>query len=309
MTQDLGAEDQRDIAARFSRLMRLVTHDGDAERPPEIRDGLVDRLRDALDRQLPHFPAEDAAFVAGSFVIEASVHRGATTEVSRLRHRDLGSLHAMKTVAADHADDAVARALLLREARIGLDFRHPHLIHTQTALRLGDGRPAIVTEWAGGGSLSQRLVHGAILPFAGVLKTMSGLLGGLAAMHEADYVHCDIAPGNLFFADNGFGHLQIGDFGVALERGGRHREFDIETAMTPAFAPREQAAGEPAEPAWDLYAAGCIMSVLIERCSGPEGAIGQLRDIATRLRGGSLSTALPSAAAALELLEHVRQQP
>jgi type VI secretion system protein ImpN len=298
MSSDLPAEDLEEIASRFSGLLHTLMHDGKGERSSDTRDMLIDRLRDALDRRLPQFPLGNPAFIAGSFLLEETIDRRERTEVSRLRHRDLGTLHVLKTVVADRTNDDIARRLLLREARIGMSLRHPCLVETQMALRLADGRPAIVLEWAGQ-PLSRQLSSGSIAVHD-IIETMRRLLLGLQAIHEAGYVHCDISPGNLLLSGDDFSGLKIIDFGVALEQGQRHHDLDIKLAGSPSFMAPEQADDMAADPRFDLYSAGCVLNALLERCEETELSVEEIRALARYLTQTSPFMRPASAKAALD---------
>ncbi|MDK4741188.1 serine/threonine-protein kinase [Rhizobium sp. CNPSo 3464] len=307
MSNGLPSDDLEEIASRFSSLLRLLTHDGKGNRPPETQTMLIDRIRDALDRRLPHFPSDNPIFIAGSFLIEETVHRHECTEISRLRHRDLGTLHALKTVTPSHANDVGARRLLLREAEIGMALHHPHIARTQIALRLPDGRPAIVMEWAGV-PLSRRLAAGAISA-RDIVEMMSGLLSGLQAIHEAGYVHCDITPANLLLPDNDFRGLKIADFGVALKQGGRNRDLEIKMAGTPPFMAPEQADGAAADLRSDLYSAGRVLHVLLDGCEETGDDVENISAFAEHLTRPDPSMRPASAAAALGLLGTLSADP
>jgi type VI secretion system protein ImpN len=232
------------------------------------------------------------------------VHRRERIEIGRLRHRDLGTLHALKTVIADRADDAVARRLLLREARIGMALRHPRLVDIQMALRLVDGRPAIIMEWAGE-PLSQRLSSAGSVSTRDCLEAMRGLLSGLQAIHAAGYVHCDISPGNLLLLASDISGLKIADFGVALEQGGRHRDLEIKIAGTLPFMAPEQADDAAADPRSDLYSAGRVLSTLLERCDETGRHVEEIGAFAGPLSERKLSLRPASAQVALDLLDEL----
>jgi type VI secretion system protein ImpN len=147
MSADQPPDGLEDVAERFSALWRALSHDGDVPRKPAETAMLADRVRDALDRRLSRLDEATAAFIANTFVVEALVHDGKPAQIHRVRHRDLQTLHALKTLRPDHADDAVSRRLLLREARLSMTVTHRNVAGVQTALRLSDGRPALVTAW------------------------------------------------------------------------------------------------------------------------------------------------------------------
>ncbi|MBN8954814.1 MULTISPECIES: protein kinase [unclassified Rhizobium] len=290
----------RKIAASFAELLHLLGHDGKAERPKVMRDLLVDRLRDALDRRLPSLPDSEPAFIGNTFLVEAVVHRNERTEISRLRHRDLGTLHAMKTVPADRANEATIKALLLREARLGMMLSGSNLVAPQCTIRLPDGRPAIIMQWADR-SLSQRLAAGS-LSSADVKAAVKSILVGLGAIHQAGYVHGDVSPANLLLGGNDFRELKLADFGTMVEHGARYSDFDIAGVATPDFTAPELAVDTTMQFSADLYSAGRVMNLLVSHCNEIDETIIAVKAAALHLADPIPAKRPPDVAAALALI-------
>ncbi|ASR09884.1 protein kinase [Rhizobium leguminosarum bv. viciae] len=301
MTDDHPEMDFEEIARRFSHLWQALNHGS-----PETRKILVDRVRDALDRGEARLRDADCEIVANSFMLEALIHDGAATRVYRARHRDLGTLHAIKMPRPDHADDPVLRKLMLREAEIGMALRHPHIAATQTVLRLADGRPALVMEWIG--SRLAELLQARPLSLGEITSAMTSVLSGLEAIHAAGFVHCDLSPLNLL-ADGDLSRLRIADFGIALERGSRHGQFDLAFAGQPDFASPEQMAGQPLDERSDLYAAGCLLSLLLGHCNEESDETEALMALANRLSQQPPQDRPENARAALHLLGGSAKRP
>lgn len=259
---------------------------------------LVDRVRDALDRGLDKLDGSDRTIIANTFVLEALVHRGISVDVFRARHRELGTIHAIKMLRADHAHDPVARRLLLREAQIGMALHHPHIAAAQVVLRLSDGRPALVTEW-----LDHRVAElsRGSLSIKDVTTMMVALLSAISAVHAAGFVHCDLSPSNLLYGDS-IRDIKIVDFGIALEIGRRHSELDIAFAGQPDFAAPEQMAGENVDVRSDLYAAGLLLSLLLRHCRETAEKAEKLKTLAIRLSQPRPEDRPKNANAALHLL-------
>jgi serine/threonine protein kinase len=107
-----------------------------------------------------------------------------------------------------------------------------------------------------GESLAKRLDQRRQRPLARLhaLPLIEGLCRGLAHIHAAGLVHGDIKPGNLFVTVDE--RVKIIDFGVA-------RDLQSPAPATPPghtaeYASCEVLAGEPPEPADDVFSAACV---------------------------------------------------
>ena len=300
MSSEPPPEDLEAIATRFAMLWQALSQGGRGPRPPAEIRLLADRVRDALDRRVSRLEAAETSFIANSFALEATVHEGAFTRIHRLRHRDLGTLHALKALRPDQADNVVARDLLLREAGFGARLRHRHVAAATTALRLADGRPALLMDWLPS-SLSDRLRKA---PFRRdeVAGIAAALLSGLEAVHAAGLVHADLAPDNLLYDGEDLATLRIADFGIALETGQRHDDLDLAKAGRESFSAPEQLAGAPLDGRADLHACGQILHTLLERCADILDAEDPLWEFAGRLSQPDRDGRPPSASIALAML-------
>ncbi|MGZ4708897.1 MAG: protein kinase domain-containing protein, partial [Acidimicrobiales bacterium] len=84
------------------------------------------------------------------------------------------------------------------------------------------------------------------------------LLGALAAAHRAGIVHRDIKPANVLFDEAG--HAYLTDFGVATMRDATSGLTATELVIgTPEFMAPEQARGERATPASDVFSLGATL--------------------------------------------------
>jgi len=84
------------------------------------------------------------------------------------------------------------------------------------------------------------------------------VLRGLAHVHARHVVHCDLKPGNLFFA-RGSSVVKTGDFGLARRSASAARaEGRFDCVGTPTYAAPEQQRGE-VTCASDMFSVGIIL--------------------------------------------------
>ncbi|MEO9338533.1 protein kinase [Mesorhizobium sp. SB112] len=298
-----GSGDFDDIAKRFEALWQALQYNGTVKRETDETTMLIDRVRDALDKGLSRLNENNREFIANSFTMEERVHVSARTEIYRIRHRDLQTNHALKTLHPDHADDEIARRLLLREAHIALPLKHDNLHAPQMMLRLDDGRPALIFEWAES-SLSQRLSDGSFSATE-IGQAMDALLSGLTFLHSRHLIHCDLAPDNLLLSGGELASLKIADFGFALGAGQQHSDLDIGFAGHTEFLAPEQRDRAPLNMRTDLYACGLIMRLMLERCSDTDASVSRMAALATRLARENPADRPDSANSALKTLRGI----
>ncbi|MEM9490803.1 MAG: serine/threonine-protein kinase, partial [Myxococcota bacterium] len=88
-------------------------------------------------------------------------------------------------------------------------------------------------------------------------RALRGLATGLAALHRAGKVHCDIKPSNVMVTTDE--RVVILDFSVIAEMStGSFVRPDV-VVGSPAYMAPEQAAGNPVEPPADWYAVGVLL--------------------------------------------------
>ncbi|MGQ8630616.1 protein kinase domain-containing protein [Agrobacterium sp. DKPNP3] len=260
-----------EVAARFSDLWRSIRHEDTRERSYQEQQDLINQIRNALDRKLPDISGEKPDWIADSFAVNFTAYQSETTLLLQLRHRDLGSLHALKTVPPARRDDTVLLQRLRDEAEIGLALRHPCIAETSALLRLPDGRPGLLQPWFAHSLAS--IISGQPIAASQAMLILRRVLQALSAVHASGYVHCDVTPANILLSDGNFETARLGDFGIALQIGRNHAEQGLRFAASAEFAPPEQMQGAPAKPDQDIYAVGRLARRLIAtaKAESPQG--------------------------------------
>jgi eukaryotic-like serine/threonine-protein kinase len=163
---------------------------------------------------------------------------------------------AVKVLADRYADDQQVRARFKREALAAARLSgNPNIV---TIFDVGEhqGRPMIVMEYLEGGSLETRIEGKGGCPSAQVLDWLGQAAAALDAAHAAGVVHRDIKPGNLLLDSRDDVH--VGDFGIASAVG-LHSFTETGTILgTAGYLSPEQARGERATAASDLYSLAVV---------------------------------------------------
>jgi serine/threonine protein kinase len=130
-----------------------------------------------------------------------------------------------------------------------------------TAPVLGHGLstagPYLVTAYLPGYQCGSMLV-GRPIPAGQVWALGSALAQVLAAVHARGVVHCDVKPSNLLIRGE---DVRLIDFGIARHVGQRCGG-DGTVECSRGWAAPEQLRAEPATPAVDVFAWGCLLAYL-----------------------------------------------
>jgi len=150
-----------------------------------------------------------------------------------------------------------ARLRVRREAAVLATLDHPAIVRLLDVVDDGDD-VVLVMPYLGGGTLADRVYAEGPMPGPAVNLLADQLFGALAAAHRAGIVHRDIKPANVLFDDAGRAYLA--DFGVATMRDATSGLTATEVVVgTPEFMAPEQARGERATPASDVFSLGATL--------------------------------------------------
>jgi serine/threonine-protein kinase len=189
--------------------------------------------------------------LAGRYRLRTRLGGGGMAAVWLADDVELGRAVAVKLLAAD-AD----RLRFEREARAYAACAHPNVARVFDYGESG-GQPHIVLEHVSGGTLEDRLGQESPLPVGEATRIAGELAAAIAHAHERGLVHRDLKPSNIMFDDEG--RTKVVDFGIAQLTGASTLTETGSILGTAAYVSPEQARGEPATPASDVYAFGVIL--------------------------------------------------
>ncbi len=221
----------------------------------------------------------------GRFPLHKRVGKGGMGEVYRAWHPSLKVDVALKTILPKYSDNPYFQRKLLEEGEKQAQLRHPNILRMLDSDEV-DGQWFLVTEYAEGGTLRDRIREG--LSAKAGLADLRKIAHALAHAHTRPepVVHLDIKPENILYVDD---EPKLADFGIArIAEGG---EVDsTRVAFDPRYSPPEQLEGHPS-PASDVYALGLMLRELVagiapkERRSARLSAKEISEELPDRIRG------------------------
>jgi len=193
---------------------------------------------------------------------------GGMGAVYRARDRELDELVALKVIRRELAviPDMVGR--FRHEVKLARRVTHVNVARTFELGSAEDGTLFCTMELIDGESLKDRLKRGP-LPIGEAVTIACAVCEGLATAHTAGVFHRDIKPDNILIAHDN--RVVLADFGVAALGGG-----EGELAGTLAYMAPEQARGEPAAAAADVYALGVVLYEMLVGRNPFDGTIAQV---------------------------------
>jgi serine/threonine-protein kinase len=197
----------------------------------------------------------------------------------------LGRRVALKAIRSEHRLDAEAKARFLREARILSQLEHPRICRIHDLVEEDDA-DVLVLELIQGKNLREAIRGG--LDVAQGMRIAGQIVDVLAVAHAKAVVHRDLKPDNIMVEPGG--DVKVLDFGLARSiedltsaptldmpgRSGGDVEVDLEERAagdippdvrtrlgsimgTLGYMSPEQARGEPATTASDMYSCGLLL--------------------------------------------------
>src|SRR6266496_543471 len=186
---------------------------------------------------------------------------GGMGEIYRATDAALGRAVAVKLLAERYARDDAIRQRFTREALAAARLSgEPHVV---TVFDVGehDGRPFIVMEYLGGGSLEERIREDGAQEVGLALEWLEQAATALDAAHRHGVVHRDVKPANLLLDRNG--NVHVADFGIASAAGMDSLTMTGTVLGTAGYLSPEQAQGARATSASDRYALAVVAFELL----------------------------------------------
>lgn len=165
------------------------------------------------------------------------------------------AISVVKTEGLDSEGIARVRREAQAMGRVG---DHPHIV---TIYDIGDedGRPYIVSQYVGGGSVADLLAASDEnrLAIVDALRITGDVCQGLEHAHGHGVVHRDLKPGNIWLTEDRT--AKLGDFGLAIASDRSRLSLEGMMVGTVSYMSPEQASGGEVDARSDLYSLGAVL--------------------------------------------------
>ncbi|CAM4144883.1 serine/threonine-protein kinase [Helcobacillus massiliensis] len=200
-----------------------------------------------------------ADVIVGRFALIDLIAKGGSGAVWRAWDKKVDNVCAAKVLRQRDSADLMR---FVREK--GVSFDHPNLL-TPYGWGAEDEHVVIAMPLASGGTLDGLIKRGGPLGEAATVVILSQLLKGLQHIHNEQWIHRDVKPGNIMFDVGGPTpiHSRLADFGIAVH------ETDVRFTHvgmingTPGFMAPELFQMDEPTPKQDLYAAGVVALMML----------------------------------------------
>ena len=164
---------------------------------------------------------------------------------------------ALKVLRSHYAGDEEFAERFRREARRAASLSHPNIVQVYDRGETEDGTSYIAMEYVPGGTLKEQIERRGPFGTSETAAVGAQIADALGAAHERGIVHRDIKPQNVLVSASG--DLKVTDFGIARVASAVTSSASGVIFGTAGYISPEQAMGDPAGPASDLYSLGVVL--------------------------------------------------
>ena len=231
--------------------------------------------------------ADVGAVLGGRYRLVELLGQGGMATVYRARDAQLERDVAVKILRPEYGADPDFNERFRHEARSAASLNHPAVVAVYDYGTDPIG-PFSVRELVEGEDRSTIIRRSGALPPRAAARLVAQAARAVAAAHARGFVHRDIKPGNILVTRDG--RVKVADFGIARALAESALTLPGTTLGSVHYFSPEQARGELATPASDIYSLGIV---LFELLTGRRPWTG---DTAAAIATARLTGAVPSPA-------------
>jgi len=221
---------------------------------------------DELETSTPEGELAPGTLIDDKYRIVRKLGSGTVGHVYEAQQTLVGHGVALKVLSHEMAVRRDALMLLLHEARVANQIRHPNIVQMTDLAQTRDGLLYLVMELLEGEDLEQYVWRRDVMTRLESLDIVLQLCAGLSAAHARGVYHRDLKPQNIFLVrpEDPVPHVKILDFGLSRVRGPATRSLWYQSSDRPVgtplyCAPEHIHEAGKADHRGDIYSLGVIL--------------------------------------------------
>lgn len=198
----------------------------------------------------------EETLIKNRYRLVGELGRGGMATVYQAVDTILGRTVALKVLHPQYSGDPLFLARFTREAQAAAALDHPGVVEIHDVGQDED-QHFIVMEFVDGEDLKSLIREEAPLPIERAVDLTIQICAAVGQAHKAGLIHRDVKPQNvLVMADD---RVKVTDFGIARAAAEAGPTEPGVVWGTAHYLSPEQAIGQPATPASDVYALGVVL--------------------------------------------------
>jgi serine/threonine-protein kinase len=204
--------------------------------------------------------AEIGTVLGGRYRLVELLGQGGMAKIYRASDGQLGRDVAVKVLRPEYGRDPDFGSRFRQEAQKAASLNHPNVVSVYDYGQDAAG-PFIVMELVDGEDLASIIRRSGALPPRQAARLAAETARALEAAHARGIVHRDVKPGNILISRDG--RVKVTDFGIARAASEAQMTLPGTTLGSVHYFSPEQARGEQATSASDIFALGIVLYELL----------------------------------------------
>jgi eukaryotic-like serine/threonine-protein kinase len=199
---------------------------------------------------------EIGTVLGGRYRLVELLGQGGMATIYRAHDNQLDRDVAVKLLRPEYGRDPEFLSRFRQEAQAAASLNHPNIVSVYDYGQDAAG-PFIVMELVEGEDLASIIRRSGALPPRQAARIIADAARALEAAHDHGIVHRDVKPGNIMIGRDG--RVKVADFGIARAVAEAQMTLPGTTLGSVHYFSPEQARGEQATTASDIFALGIVL--------------------------------------------------